>query len=404
MPTLRIGMIFGGRSVEHEVSVITAHQAMAALPADRYTPVPIYIAKSGQWFAGEALRNLEHFRDLDKLIGMAEPIIFSANATQAGLVRQSVPERRGLFGGRGGDQRPVEPIDVAFPLIHGSHGEDGTLQGLLELADLPYVGSGVAASAVGMDKVLAKVVLRSAGVPVLDDLPVSRAQWERGADAVIAEVEARFGYPVFVKPVSLGSSIGVARAEDATALRFAMDVAATYDSRLMVEPAQQDIIEVNCAVLGDGAEARPSVCEQPISEKLLSYEDKYLSGGKSQGMKGARRIIPARLEPDLTQAIQATAVRAFAAIGAAGVARVDFLVRPGDGRFFVNEINTMPGSLSFYLWEPAGVPFPELLTTLIELAQARHREKRRSTYSFSSSLLNANPLLSAKAGQGQLSP
>jgi D-alanine-D-alanine ligase len=398
MSPLRVGMIFGGRSVEHEVSVITAHQAMAALPTDRYTAVPIYIAKSGQWYTGEALLHLEHFRDLDKLLTMAEPIVFSPNATQPGIVRQSVPERRGLFSGRS-VSRLVEPIDVAFPLIHGSHGEDGTLQGLLELADLPYVGSGVAASAVGMDKVLTKIVLRSAGVPVIDDLPVSRMQWERAPDAVIADAETRFGYPVFVKPVSLGSSIAVARADDAVALRFAIDVAATYDSRLMIEPAQQNIVEVNCAVLGDGADARPSVCEQPISGGLLSYEDKYLSGGKNQGMKGARRIIPAPLEPELTEAIQRTALRAFAAIGASGVARVDFLVHPDTGQFVVNEINTIPGSLAFYLWEPAGISFPELLDTLIGLAQARHREKRRSTYSFSSSLLSASSLAGVKAGQ-----
>lgn len=438
MPALRVAMIFGGRSVEHEVSVITAHQAMAALPADRFAAMPVYIARSGQWFTGDVLRDLKRYADLDALQTVAEPVLFSADPTRPGLIYQrpqQIQERRGLFGGLSGgraDEPVFEPVDVAFPLVHGSHGEDGTLQGLFELADLPYVGSGVTASAVGMDKLLAKAVWRAAGLPVVDDLAVTRARWERDADGVEAEVETRFGYPVFVKPVSLGSSIGVARAEDRAALGDALEVAATYDARIMVEPAQQQIIEINCSVLGAGGEARPSVCEQPVSEGLLSFEDKYLStasggksgatelaapdgakggavvlegGSKGQGMASARRIIPAPLDPDLTRAIQAAAVRAFTVLGAAGVARVDFLVRPADGTFFVNEINTMPGSLSFYLWEAAGVPFPDLLATLISQAQVRQREKRRSTYTFESSLLRANALggskVSAARGAGQ---
>jgi D-alanine-D-alanine ligase len=426
---LRVAMIFGGRSVEHEVSVITAHQAMAALPADRFTAVPVYIARSGQWYTGDALLDLRHFNDLDALQAAADPVLFSADATRPGLVYQrpqQPQERRGLFGGLGGartNEPAFEPLDIAFPLVHGSHGEDGTLQGLFELADLPYVGSGVAASAVGMDKVLAKVVLRGAGLPIVPELALTRARWERETDGVLDEVESRFGYPVFVKPVSLGSSIGVSRADDREALRFALDVAAAYDARLMVEPAQQGIIEINCSVLGAGDDVRASVCEQPVSEGLLSYQDKYLptgggakgsaselatgaksgavtlEGSKSQGSQGmasAKRLIPAPIAPDLTSAIQDAAKRTFVALGAAGVARIDFLVRPEDDTFFVNEINTMPGSLSFYLWEPAGVPFPDLLATLIAQAQARQREKRRSTYAFESSLLRANALLGAK--------
>lgn len=396
MSPLRVGMIFGGRSVEHEVSVLTAHQAIAALPRDKYTPIPLYISKSGQWFTGDALLDLKNFSDLDKLSSLAEPILFSADTTQPGILRRRAPERKGFFGGKAPTEPEIEPLDVAFLLLHGSHGEDGAVQGLLELADLPYTGCGVEASAVGMDKLMTKVALRAAGVPVLPDYALNRARWQREPDAVIEEIEAAFKYPVFVKPVSLGSSIGVSSADDRAALRFAIDVAATYDGRLMIEPAQTDIVEINCSVLGDGAEARASVCERPISAGTLSYEEKYLKGGKSDGMKGARRIIPADISDELTQAIQKRAVDAFRAIGASGVARVDFLVKPEEDTLYVNEINTIPGSLSFYLWEPTGVSFPELLTTLIGYAQARHREKRRSTYSFSSSLLNVNALSGAK--------
>ena len=398
MSPLRVGMIFGGRSVEHEVSVLTAHQAIAALPRDKYTPVPIYISKTGQWFTGEALLDLKNFTDLERLQSLAEPVFLSVDATQPGLLTRRAPERKGLFGGRAQAEQTVEPLDVAFPLIHGTHGEDGTLQGLLEMADLPYVGCGVEASAVGMDKLMAKVTLRAAGVPVLPDYALSRTRWQREPDAVIAEIEARFPYPVFVKPVSLGSSIGVSSAEDATALRFAIDVATTYDSRVMIEPAQQNIKEINCSVLGANGEARASVCEHPISAGALSYEEKYLKGGKGDGMKGSRRIIPADISDELSQRIQRSAVETFNAIGAAGVSRVDFLVSQDESTYYVNEINTIPGSLSFYLWEPSGVSFPELLTTLIGYAQTRHREKRRSTFSFNSSLLSVNPLLGSKVG------
>lgn len=381
----RIGMIFGGRSVEHEVSVITGHQAMAALPSDRYTPVPIYIAKNGQWYTGEALRKLDNFRDLEKLVTMVEPITFSVNRPAPGLLVQR-GGRRGLFGA-GGPQIVVEPIDVAFPLIHGSHGEDGTLQGLFELADLPYVGCDVAASALTINKALTKGLLRAADLPVVDEVVISRARWERDSAGVTAEVEQRFGYPVYVKPARLGSSIGVSRAEDATAMAFALDVAATYDDLVIVEPSQEDIIEINCAVLGHGDELTVSVCEQPVSAGTLSYEEKYLRGGKGKGMKGAQRLIPAPISATLTAAIQEAARRTFIAVGAAGVSRIDFLVRPEADQFFVNEINTLPGSLSFYLFEPAGVSFPALLDRLIEIAQQRATEKRRNTYSFGSSLL-----------------
>lgn len=396
MSPMRVGMIFGGRSVEHEVSVLTAHQAIAALPRDKYTPVPIYIAKSGQWFTGDALLDLKNFSDLEKLQTLADPVLFSADPTQPGLLLRRPGERKGLFGGRAPTEPQVEPLDVAFPLLHGSHGEDGTMQGLLELADLAYTGCGVEASAIGMDKLMTKLALRAAGVPVLPDYALSRARWQREPDAVIDEIEAAFKYPLFVKPVSLGSSIGVSSAEDRVALRYAIDVAATYDSRIMIEPAQQNIVEINCSVLGNDVEARASVCERPVSAGTLSYEEKYLKGGKSDGMKGARRIIPADISEELTAGIQKRAVEAFRAIGAAGVARVDFLVRPEEDTFYVNEINTIPGSLAFYLWEPAGVTFPELLTTLIGYAQARYREKRRSAFTFSSSLLNTGALGGAK--------
>lgn len=402
MPPLRVGMIFGGRSVEHEVSVLTGHQAMAALPRDRFTPIPIYISKEGRWFTGAALMDLNNYTDLEKLQTLAEPVLFSADATQPGLLPRKAPERKGFFGGGKATEPEIEPLDVLFPLLHGSHGEDGTIQGLFELANLPYVGCGVEAAAIGMDKLMAKVALRAAGVPVLPDYAMTRTRWQNDDQTTLAEIEAAFPYPVFVKPVALGSSIGVAKASDRAELQFAIDVAATYDSRVMIEPAQENIYEINCSVLGDATEARASVCEHPVSAGTLSYEDKYMQGskasGSAKGMSGAKRIIPADIADELTRKIQEAAISAFKAIGAAGVSRVDFLVQPESGEFYVNEINTLPGSLSFYLWEPSGLPFPDLLSELIRLAQARNREKRRNTYAFDSSLLRINPLLGGKMG------
>ncbi|GAC1341884.1 MAG: D-alanine--D-alanine ligase family protein [Candidatus Dormibacteria bacterium] len=407
--TRRVGVVFGGRSVEHEVSVISAHQAMAALPTERYTVVPVYIAKDGRWFTGAVLRELAAFADPERLLAGAEPVQLSTDPAQPGLLRLEPRQRRGLFGRGPSAGVAVEPLDCVLPLVHGSHGEDGTLQGLCELADIAYAGCDVTASAVCMDKALTKTVLRAANLPVLDDLTLSRAEWRRAADAGLTTIEERFRYPLFVKPMTLGSSIGVARAPDRVALRTALEVAFTYDSRVLLEPSQGEIIEVNCAVLGDGADTRVSVCEQPVAAGLLRYEDKYGQGraktgsaagsgaktadvgGKGgaapAGMDSARRIVPAPIAPELTASIQEAARRAFAVLGCAGVSRVDFLVRPDAGWFVLNEINPVPGSLAFYLFEPAGLHFADLVAELVELGLRRHAAKRESTYSIDSWLL-----------------
>jgi D-alanine-D-alanine ligase len=274
-----------------------------------------------------------------------------------------------------------------MPLVHGSLGEDGSLQGLLEMAGVPYTGSGVAASALCMDKRLAKTVLRAAGLPVLDDVVIERERWRADAEAAVHAAETLAPYPLFVKPVSLGSSIGVARATATTELREAIEVALTYDHRCLVEAAQESIVEINCAVLGDGGAARASLLEQPISSGLLSYDDKYraspaTSAAKSAGMKGARRMIPAPLDEELAARVRGAAQAAFAAVGAAGVARVDLMVDTAAQRFVVNEVNPIPGSLSFYLFEPDGLSFTALLDELIEIALRRHAQRAASTLVF----------------------
>jgi D-alanine-D-alanine ligase len=389
--TTSVGVFFGGRSVEHEVSVITAQQVMAALPAE-FDAVPVYVAKSGAWYTGSGLRELERFKTLDRLLADSTRVRMSADPETRGALLDA-GGRRGVLGG--GD-RVAARIDIALPLVHGTHGEDGTLQGMFELADLAYAGCGVAAAAVSMDKRLTKAVLRSAGLAVLDDAVVERASWRGDRATVITSIESRFAYPLYVKPLSLGSSIGVSRVETQQQLSDAIDLALSYDTRCLAEPAQDGIIEINCAVLGRGGDLRVSACEQPTAGGLLSYADKYLGkgGGKdtaATGMKGAQRLVPAPIAESLTGRIQDAAATAFTAIGAEGVARVDFLVRPDAGEIIVNELNTVPGSLSFYLWEPVGMPFVELLRRLIELGLSRHDEKARTTYSIDTWLLQGRP-------------
>jgi D-alanine-D-alanine ligase len=391
---LNVGLFFGGRSVEHEVSVVTAMQVLAALPVDQFRGVPVYIAKSGAWYSGDALRELDGYKDIERLLGNATRVSLRPEPEDGNHLVE-VGARRGLLGG-GGGARTAAQLDVAIPLVHGTHGEDGTLQGLFELCDLAYTGCGVAAAAISMDKPLTKAVLRSARLPVLDDVTVERARWTAHAGEVMDEIESRLTSPYFVKPISLGSSIGVTRAETRDQVRDAIDVALTYDMRCLIEAAQDDIVEINCSVLGRGQDLHVSVCEQPVAAGVLSYADKYLAkggakGAAATGMKGARRLIPAPLPERLTQRIQDAAATAFHAIGAEGVTRVDFLVRPERDWFVVNELNTVPGSLSFYLWEPAGIPFHELLTRIIEMALERREEKRRTSFSIDSWLLRGRP-------------
>jgi D-alanine-D-alanine ligase len=374
-----VGVIFGGRSVEHDVSVVTGHQVMQALQSERYEVVPIYIDREGRWFTGKPLLDLKNYdEEIFRLSGI-ERTILSPSTQHHGLLINPVPS--GLFS-----RSQVQRLDVVFPTIHGSHGEDGTLQGLFELADIAYVGCGVLASAIANDKQMTKIVLRQHGVPVVDSLGVTRADWFDDPDSVVQRVREQLDYPVFVKPVTLGSSIGISRATDEESLRTAMDVAANLDSRIMVEAAIQYGVEINCAVMGNGDAIQASVLEQPLSwDAFLTYEEKYMRGG--EGMKSAERIIPAPIPPELTEQIQKLARQAFIAIGGRGTARIDFLARPESGEVFLNEINTLPGSLAFYLWQETGLSPAEFAHKLVTLAQDAHADKRRNLYNYRTNLI-----------------
>lgn len=376
---LTVGVIFGGRTVEHDVSIVTGHQVMQVMDPARYDVVPIYIDREGVWLYGDPLRDINSFKDdkVGEMLGIKETVLSCSTAFR-GLI---VPPISGLVG-----RNALRRLDVVFPAIHGSHGEDGTIQGLCELVDLPYVGCGVAASAIAIDKALTKVVLAQHGIPVVEGLTVTRKAWIADREAVLDRIEAKFAYPLFVKPATLGSSIGIARVGDRDALGNHLDIGANFDQRIVVEPAVEGAIEVNCAVLGNDEDVRPSVCEQPISwEEFLTYEEKYMR--EPGGMKGAQRKIPAPISEALTGRIQQTAVEAFKAIGGRGTARVDFLVREEAGEFFVNEINTMPGSLAFYLWEAEGMTPRQLVDELIRLALEAHAQKRQTRYNYKTGLV-----------------
>jgi D-alanine-D-alanine ligase len=387
---LRVAVIFGSRSVEHEVSIISAIQAMDALDPRRYEPLPIYITKEGTWVTGTELRRVESYRDPAGLLGRCRPVYLRPEPFGNRLFMEEA-------GPLGSKRTRVTTVDVVFPVVHGTYGEDGTLQGLFELAAVPYVGAGVVGAAVGMDKIMMKAAFQAQGLPVVNYVSFTRKRWQSAADDVADQIEGTLRYPLFVKPANLGSSVGIGKAKDRTRLFDAIEVAAHYDRRLLVEESFEGGIEVNCSVLGND-EPIASVCEQPIAwTEILSYEDKYLrGGGKGKGTSGSEggegmasltRRIPAPISDDLTNRVQQLAIDAFKAVDCAGLARVDFLVDPISGRVCVNEINTMPGSLSFYLWEPSGVPFPALVERLIDLGIERHRERQQTTYSYDSALL-----------------
>lgn len=386
-----VAVIFGGRSVEHDVSIVTGHQIMRAFDRQRYDVVPVYITREGYWYTGEPLLELNNYNDeIISFKGVYEAIL-SPSVKHHGLILNPLSGRL--------QKSEVKRLDVVFPAIHGSHGEDGTLQGLLEMADIPYVGCAVLGSALTNDKIMTKTVLRQNHIPVVDGLTIDRADWLVDRDAVIARIEAALAYPLFVKPATLGSSIGVGRVDERELLGPSLDVAASFDRRMLVEQAVVDGVEINCAVMGYGTEFVTSVLEQPVSwEQFLTYEEKYMRGG--QGMKSAERVIPAPIDDSLAGRIRSTTEAAFRSVDGRGVARIDYLVKPDTGEVYLNEINTMPGSLAFYLWQETGLTPSEVVDRLVKLAQDSSADKRRNTYDYRTSLIELTAARGLKGAKG----
>lgn len=377
----KVAVLFGGKSVEHEVSIISGLQAYHALDRDKYEPLAVYLSKDNAFYVGEGIDQVESYKNMTACLAKATRVVPIATPEGVALLRH--PQKK--FG-----NNVMATFEVALPVVHGTNVEDGTLMGMLEMLGVPYAACDVTSSALGMDKFAMKAVLKQAGLPVLDAVQYRGRAYAKNSNAVLDDIEAKFTYPVIVKPVNLGSSVGIALAHDRASLQTAMDDACTFADRVLVERAVQNLREINCAVLGDADEATPSVCERPVnSDEILSYKDKYIAGDKaSGGMSSLKRVCPADIPDELTAKVQALAVETFQALGCCGVARIDFLNDTQTGGLWVNEINTIPGSLAFYLWEAAGVSFSALLTRMIELAFKRQRDRAALSFSFETNILD----------------
>jgi D-alanine-D-alanine ligase len=342
---------------------------------NKYNIVPIYIDRDGKWYTGEKLLDVAVFKKFDPNVKGVKRVFLSA-ASDAMLYEY------------GKKQKPICQIDVVIPAMHGLHGEDGTIQGLFELSDIPYSSAGVMGSAICMDKIVMKAASIGFGFPVLDSLYFERDEFYTDSEAASEKVEKALGYPVFIKPANLGSSIGVNRADNRDAFIYAMDVAAKYDRRILVEKAVTDIKEVNCSVMGWATNAKTSVIEQPVTlSRFLGFEEKYLSGGKSKGMKSLGRKIPADISDEMAQRVRQLSLDIFKAFDLKGVVRIDYIIDQSTDTLYVNEVNTIPGSFAFYLWEPEQVSFTALVDNLVAIAEQQMREKIKSEFAYDSNVL-----------------
>ena len=382
---MNMAVIFGGRSVEHDVSIVTGLQWIENA-SQQYTIIPIYITRNGNWYTGDRLLDVDFLRNFDE---NTKGVYAAFIPPDSGKKELQVFEK-GLFGNR---VRSVE-IDVAVLAMHGMNGEDGTLQGLLELADIPYTSAGVLGSAVGMDKIAAKAFFTGNNFPVLEYVWITRDEWAKHKEEALDKIEAALPYPVFVKPSNLGSSIGINKGKDRATLSDAIDVAVHYDRRIIIERGVESLIEINCSAMGFGDEVQASLCEQPIAwQEFLTYEDKYLQGGKGktsgagEGMASLSRQIPADIPEALTKAIQQLTTDVFRSLDCKGVVRIDYIYDTQNEKLYINEINSIPGSFAFYLWEPLGISYTMLIDKLVEYARRANAEKGLNTYAFDSAIL-----------------
>ena len=387
-----VGGVFGGRSVENEISVVTANQMMHAMDREKYNIIPIYITKSGKWYSGEALKNVDNYRDTKSLLAQCEEVYVRPVYGDTNLYRCN----KGFF-----QKEVLAKLDVVVPALHGTNCEDGTFQGVMEFAGIPYAGCNTLASANGMDKITMKMILKECGIPVIDYCWFSDKEWFDRQATVVDKIEGKLGYPVIVKPANLGSSVGIKAAHNKEELVDAIENAIQFTNRIIIEKYVQKLKEVNCAVLGNYYDCEASVCEVPVrSGEILSYQDKYMNGGtkKSQGMQSTVREIPANLPEATTAFIKNAACETFRALSCDGVSRIDFIIDEATGEIFVNEINTIPGSLSFYLWEYSSINFSALVDRLIEIAIRRQQDANKKVVNYGDNIFSGKAVQGAKMG------
>ncbi len=391
---INVAFMYGCRSVEHEVSIISAVQAMRSIDSEKYNVIPLYVTKDGAMYTGEHLKEIENYRDLSSLIKKAQSVTLIRE--NGAVVLRSAAS--GLFP-RKKDIR----IDVAFPVVHGTNCEDGTIQGYLEFLGLPYVGCNVLASAVGMDKAVFKDVLNRYNLPVLPCVTFYAREYALNGEKIREKILEKIGLPLIIKPINLGSSVGITKVSTQSELDGAITLAASFADRILVERAIENLREINCSVLGDANSCIASVCEEPfMNDEILSYEDKYISSGKSKGMASLGRKIPADLDEKRANQIKDLACKIFKAIDANGVVRIDFMIDKDTDTVYANEINTIPGSLAFYLWDATGIKYPELLDRMIELAFTRERAKENLTFTIDTNILSGVSFGKAGSKGGKL--
>lgn len=378
-----IAVFFGCRSVEHEVSIISAVQAIHAINREKYDVTPVYVAKNGEMYTGNGLLDIDKYKNLPELLKECSKVYFVREGD--GVVMRF--ESSGIFS-----KRKDIRVDVAFPVVHGTNCEDGTMSGYFEFLGLPYVGCDILSAAVGMDKAVFKYVMKSAGLPVLDCVTFGSREYLADKAKITAEITEKIGFPMIIKPVNLGSSIGITKVNSADELDSAVSLAVSFADRILAEHAISSRREINCSVLGDAGECEASVCEEPFSyEDILSYGEKYFNkskNGAGAGMASLSRKIPADLSEEKAAEIKELACRIFKAMNASGVVRIDFLLDTEADKVYANEINTIPGSLAFYLWEASGVKYSELIDRLIELAFRRQRNRDNLTYTIDTNILS----------------
>lgn len=398
---IKVGVIFGGETVEHEVSIISALQAMEHMNQDKYDIIPIYIAKDRTWYTGKMLMDIDVFRNFNDLKKYANKCML-VNKDGKFVLQKTT----GLF------RKTITELDIAFPIVHGNNVEDGTLAGLLDSIGIPYVGSGVLGSALGQDKVVQKQVFESMNLPIVKYTWFYDTDYAETSDDIKNKIN-EMGYPVIVKPAKLGSSVGITYVKEARDIDNAIEEAIQYDNKILVEKAVENLLEVNCSVLGNYSFQETSELEEVKGKnEFLTYQDKYIGGGKgakgtkggvkSQGMASASRIIPARIDSKTEEDIRNIASEAFKALNLSGVCRIDFLINKETREVYVNEPNTIPGSLAFYLWEPKGKKYEELLDDLITLAIKDYKAKHKKIYSFDTNILSGYSSGGLKGAKGKL--
>jgi len=370
---IRVGLIFGGKSGEHEVSFCSASSIIKAIDKDKYTVVPIGITKEGRWISPQ---DSELALQSGKIKGKSTVILLNDPSGNV-LIRTDNNQRLDKSS-------TLERLDVIFPILHGPYGEDGTVQGLLELADIPYVGAGVAASAISMDKDLMKTIFQQRGLPILKWMTIKRKEWQKDKEKILSLVQDDFEYPLFVKPTNLGSSVGITKVHKKEELERAIDLASSYDRKILIEEGLEEVREVECSVLGNDKPRASVVGEVRPAGEFYDYDSKYID-------EGTQLIVPADLPDGISKKVQEIALCAFKAIDAAGMARVDFFISKKENKIYLSEINTIPGftSVSMYprLWEASGIPYSDLIDQLIQLALERHQDKNQNKISYDESKL-----------------